>query len=128
MRRTRLPFEDSIDHVQDAVVLLDIDATLVPDGVMDVSDAVRQAVAHLKARNEVYLITNGKDKDRVTRLALELSLSVGPVGVPAGKPFARAASGIGRDRPLVVIGDKLLVDGIFACVIGASFIQVRSKH
>ena len=128
MKRTRRSFEESIDAIQNATVLLDVDGTLTPDGSWDLSDSVQQTVLRLKERNEVHIVTNSKNKDRIHSFSKTLRVAIAPAGTPAGKPFPSASRDIPRTRPLVVIGDKLLIDGLFARFIGASFIQVIPKY
>jgi len=124
---TRRPFEDAVGDVVGATVLLDVDGTLLPDGTRILTDAVAAAVARLRGQNDVYLVSNHGDAERIRALAETLSVAVAPAGTPAGKPSARAADGIPREKPLVVIGEKGITDGLFARAIGARFVRVRPK-
>jgi predicted HAD superfamily phosphohydrolase YqeG len=129
MRQTALRFiEDRVMDVRGYTVLLDIDGTLLPDGAEQMSDVVRGAVARLRQQNTIYLVSNGSNAARAARLARELEVTIAPVGVPAGKPFKRAARGIVSALPLVVIGDRLGTDGLFAWMLGVPFLRVRSKR
>lgn len=121
-------FEDSVKDVRGRIILLDVDGTLLPDGAPKMDEGARNAVARLRQWNTVYLVSNGDDTARVARFAYELEVDIAPAGVPAGKPFARAARGISSERPLLVIGDKFITDGLFARALGAPFLRVRSKR
>lgn len=127
-RKVLKHFEKSIEHIHHSTVLLDIDGTLLPDGHVVVDPEVGEAVEYLKKDNVVFLLTNGSDKERVEGLAESLGVPVAPVGVPAGKPRLSAVVGIPTDRPLVVVGDKLVTDGILARRLGVSFVWVSTKH
>ncbi len=121
-------FEDCVTNIQGRTVLLDVDGTLLPDDANQIEDAVINAVAQLRRENTVYLVSNGRDALRVKRLARELMVDTAPAGVPAGKPFIRAARGIPHTHPFLVIGDKFIVDGLFARFLKVPFIKVRSKR
>lgn len=93
---------------QGAVIFLDIDGTLRPDGDQGMSQEVLNKLAELKAKNEVHLISNK--------------------GNGAKKPSREAAEGVDMaGKKVVVIGDKFLTDGLFAKNIGAEFVKVRRK-
>lgn len=121
-------FEEIIDALSGNVVLLDVDGTLLPDGDQQIPDETREAAIALCRANEVYLVSNGKDVARVKRFAEELGARL-PERLPAGKPSARSLAGVDRTtKPVVVIGDKYLIDGIYARRIGARFLPVVRKR
>ncbi|MBI2410234.1 hypothetical protein HYV30_04355 [Candidatus Kaiserbacteria bacterium] len=129
MRQKSLrPFEESVAEIRGRTVLLDVDGTILPDGASEISGAVREAVAKLRQENAIYLASNGNDVARVARLAHELKVGIVPAGVPAGKPFKRAARGLTAPPPFLVIGDKLVTDGLFAYMLEAPFLHVRPKR
>lgn len=121
-------FEDSIGDIHNSTVLLDVDGALLPDGENELSEEVKRAVHHLGESNRVFLVSNGTDAARVERFAAELTILVAPAGVPAGKPGIRAGRGVPTDAPLVVVGDKVLTDGLFARNLHARFVQVKSRR
>lgn len=91
-----------------AVIFLDVDGTLRPDGDQEMSPEVLKKLAELKAGNEVNLTSNKGNKTK--------------------KPSRRAAEGVDlKGKKAVVIGDKFLTDGLFAKNIGAEFIKVKRK-
>ena len=128
-RLSSISFENAVQDITDSVVLLDVDGTLLPDGSNELeADTIEQARS-LTSRNEVYLVSNGKDYDRVERLADSVGAHVAPRGVPAGKPSARAMQGILLEgRPCIVMGDKYLTDGLFARRTGSRFMLIERKR
>lgn len=101
-------FEELETPWQGAVIFLDIDGTLRPDGVGEMSLEVLKKLAELRAKNEVRLTSNKGNK--------------------AKKPSRKAAEGVDlRNKKVIVIGDKFLTDYLFARNIGAKFVMVRRK-
>jgi predicted HAD superfamily phosphohydrolase YqeG len=125
-----LYFEQHTFDFANALVILDIDGTLVPDCGRVASAVVVEKVLELKARgNEVRLCSNSRRGNYAERLAaVAAQLEVGVCPVMVRKPSKLAISGLERDgRQLVVIGDKDLTDGLLARRVGAQFIKVRRK-
>ena len=125
-----LYFEQHTFRFENALVILDIDGTLVPDCGRVASALVVGKVVELKAKgNEVRLCSNSRRGNYAERLAaVAAQLEVGVCPVVFRKPSTLAISGIDRNgRALVVIGDKDLTDGLLARRVGAQFIKVRRK-
>jgi predicted HAD superfamily phosphohydrolase YqeG len=125
-----LYFEQHTFQFENALVILDIDGTLVPDCGGVASAAVGAKVLELKARgNEVRLCSNSRRGNYARRLdAIAAQLDVGVCPVVFRKPSTLAISGLDRKgRALIVIGDKDLTDGLLARRVGAQFIKVRRK-
>jgi len=125
-----LYFEQHTFDIENSLVILDIDGTIVPDCGRVASAAVAAKVLELKARgNDVRLCSNSRRGNYAVRLAaLASQLDVGGCPVAFRKPSTLALSGLDRKgRPLVVIGDKDLTDGLLARRVGARFIKVRRK-
>ncbi len=125
-----LYFEQHIFPIENSLVILDIDGTLVPDCGQVASAPVVAKVQELKARgNEVRLCSNSRRGNYAERLeAIAAQLEVGVCPVVFRKPSTLAIAGLERNgRPLVVIGDKDLTDGLLARRAGAHFIKVRRK-
>jgi HAD superfamily phosphatase (TIGR01668 family) len=123
-------FEDLGLDVANAVVILDLDGTLVPDCGTRASPAVVAKVRELKARgNDVHLCSNSRRPGyaaRIDALASQLEISASPV--PSRKPSLRALEGIDlAGRAVVIVGDKDLTDGLLARRSGARFVKVRRK-
>jgi predicted HAD superfamily phosphohydrolase YqeG len=129
--RTRLQdFEQHPFDFSNALVVLDVDGTLVPDCGRRASGAVIRKVIELKQRgNEIRLCSNSRRGDYAERLtALASQLDVGVCPVAFRKPSMLVLSGLDwRYRRLIVIGDKDLTDGLLARRAGADFIKVRRK-
>jgi len=125
-----LYFEQHTFHIEHSLVILDIDGTLVPDCGQVAPTAVVAKVQELKALgNEVRLCSNSRRGNYAQRLnAIAAQLQVGVCPVVFRKPSLLAIAGLDRKgRPLVVIGDKDLTDGLLARRAGAHFIKVRRK-
>jgi predicted HAD superfamily phosphohydrolase YqeG len=125
-----LDFEDHPFPFANALVVLDVDGTLIPDCGRSASVAVADKVRELKARgNEVWLCSNSRRRayaQRLTVLASQLEVNACPGSIR--KPSTLALSGVDRNgRQLVVVGDKDLTDGLLARWSGAQFIKVRRK-
>lgn len=101
-------FEELETPWSGAVIFLDVDGTLRPDGDQKMSPEVLKKLDELRARNEVLLTSNKENR--------------------AKKPSRKAAEGVNTaGRKAIVIGDKFLTDGLFAKNIGAEFIKVGRK-
>jgi predicted HAD superfamily phosphohydrolase YqeG len=125
-----LDFEAQAFAFANAVVVLDVDGTLMPDCGRSASVAVIDKVNELKGRgNEVWLCSNSRRRAYAQRLAAIASqLQVNACPGAFRKPSTLALSGIDRKgRQLVIIGDKDMTDGLLARWSGAQFIKVRRK-
>lgn len=128
-RMKGISFENAVQDIADSVVLLDVDGTLLPDGSSELEAHTIECGKILTTRNKVYLVSNGTDFRRVEQIADCIGAEVAPRGVPAGKPLVSAMEGIVLDgRPCVVLGDKYLIDGIFARRIGSRFVFIKRKQ
>ncbi len=118
-------FENTILQQSHGTVFLDIDGTLVPDGESEIRDIVIKRVQALKENYSIYLLTNDKDKTRVCFLAEKIGIQF--INSKLRKPDPRLVKMISGSvpRPYIIIGDKLLTDGLFAYSIGGVFIKVR---
>lgn len=101
-------FEEISAPWEGAVIFLDVDGTLRPDGGEGFEQKVSEKLEGLKAKNTVYLVSNKTGA--------------------AKKPGRKVADGVDlKDKQVIVIGDKFLTDGLFAKNIGAEFIKVKRK-
>ena len=101
------------------VVVSDVDNTLAPQGIAgdELVALVDGAVDRIEANrnvDRVIVLTNGPDRG-VPRLVSR-----------GNKPWTtRRRLGLRRDRrPVVVIGDQVLTDGVLAWRLGATFLQL----
>jgi predicted HAD superfamily phosphohydrolase YqeG len=123
-------FEQQAFRFTNALVILDVDGTIVADCGHVASGAVIAQVNALKAAgNEIRLCSNSRRGNYAARLEqLAAQLAVGVCPVSFRKPSTLAISGLDRKgRALVVIGDKDLTDGLLARRADAHFIKVLRK-
>lgn len=114
-----------LDDLKGALVLLDIDGTILPDGELALDRAVLAAIARLKRRNRVMICSNNGSPDRLRAVAQAAGVPI--VETVYKKPHRRVLESIQRDADqlVVVIGDKYLTDERFAAAAEARFIRVR---
>jgi len=132
-RETACFFADmDVSALRDSLVALDIDGTLGAHDCEELAPEVLLQVSVLVTNgNRVRLVSNNTDSERARRLAARLGVEA--VESPYRKPDIRALGDIPvplQEQPLVVIGDKVLTDGLFAKRLGAKFYKVaivRSK-
>jgi predicted HAD superfamily phosphohydrolase YqeG len=105
-----------------ATVILDIDGTIVPPGDPVVSAQRRDAVASLAQGAHVVLLSNKKNHERNERIARELGVTYHRTAWK--KPFLASVRPY-RAARLLVVGDKVLTDGLLALFLGAPFILVE---
>ncbi len=109
---------------RNAVVFLDIDHTLLPPNEERVTESVEQAILAIKQiARKIYLTSNGGKHERNQTIAQTYGLSY--IQSHYKKPNTKIMLDIKENPPFVVIGDKILTDGMFAKNIGASFICVK---
>lgn len=117
--------EIDTEAITDAVVILDVDSTLVCSSQREISEAVRDMVRALQEKNTVYIFSNNFDKSRGPAIAK--SLNVPYINAPHRKPNKKILNYIKEiDQEIVVIGDKYLTDELFARFSGGTFIRVQS--
>jgi len=115
----------NLEDIDGHIVLLDIDGTLVTDGMIDLESAEETKLRELAAKNKVYLCSNKRDLKRNNSVADRQG--VPSINSPYLKPSRKILKHIEDVDPgkLIVIGDKFLIDGVFARNIGARFIKVQ---
>jgi predicted HAD superfamily phosphohydrolase YqeG len=89
------------------------------------SDTVFAKIRELASRNVVYVFSNHRNNTRNRIVASRVGCSL--IETAHCKPSPNVLRGLPPDhraQPLVVIGDKIIVDGLFAWRIGARFIRV----
>jgi predicted HAD superfamily phosphohydrolase YqeG len=128
MDRTRSrPSLEALDvhGIQNTTVILDIDGTITGDGQVVFSDTVFAKIRELASRNVVYVFSNHRNNTRNRIVASRVGCPL--IETAHRKPSPNVLLGLPADRraqALVVIGDKIIVDGLFAWRIGARFIRV----
>src|SRR3989344_698587 len=107
------------------VILLDVDGTLLPDGEREVSEKIKGYIETLKKDNKVYLLSNSGTKGRVGRVSSELNIP--RLETPYKKPNPAIKRALPQNgMPILVIGDKLMIDGILAMLIGAKLFDYET--
>jgi len=112
-------------------ILLDIDGTLVADSEKNISKKTLEKIMLLSKHNNVYYCSNSKYlRDDLKKI---LSKNIQSLSLPAKKPRTECLSYLENteNQPLLVIGDKIFTDGLFAKNASAKFIltkRIVSKH
>ncbi len=106
-------------------VVIDIDGTLVTDGLDVPDEAAVRAVSRIAENHDACLVSNKNDPGRNARMARLLSIPY----VPGKKPYGRAVSALRRMNagrlPVITVGDRYLTDGLLALRLGGTFVAVR---
>jgi predicted HAD superfamily phosphohydrolase YqeG len=111
--------------INSSTIILDVDGTITADGKTEISADALRVIQSLADRNAVYLFSNHSDVVRNRALARGLGLEY--IDTPHRKPSRKIIEAIPvhhRVQPMIVIGDKITTDGLFARRIGAQFIKV----
>ena len=113
-----------ITHLKEYLILLDIDGTLANDDELKLSEKTIKKVKDLKKSNQVYLCSNSVNHKRNNKVA-ELT-DTEYLETDIKKPSKKILNLISHSEyeKKLVIGDKLLTDGLFAKNIKADFIKV----
>jgi predicted HAD superfamily phosphohydrolase YqeG len=120
-------FEELENTWNDALLVVDIDGTLVPDEEQaEISAAALNQLRRFSEHNHVLLCSNGGHQARNKRIA-EIS-GVKLLETEHRKPSPKIRALLPTlSGGVIVIGDKLLTDGLFAKNIGAQFVKVRRR-
>jgi predicted HAD superfamily phosphohydrolase YqeG len=111
--------------IHNTTVILDIDGTITGDGQVFFSESVLAKIRELASCNVVYVFSNHRNNTRNRIVASRIGCTL--IETPHRKPSPNVLRGLPPDhqaQALVVIGDKIIVDGLFARLIGARFIRV----
>jgi len=114
-------------QLTDTTILLDIDGVLMAHGENVIATEIINHIEHLKKSNDIFIVSNTLHKDRCTHIASASHITC--VDSPYKKPSKGILNYIEYDhnKPFVVIGDKVITDGLFAWRIGASFILMNRR-
>lgn len=122
-------FEDIPVNFKNKIVLLDIDGTIVADSLhhMKVLPDTKKKVKELTKYNTVYLCTNKRTKALLSKVEEQLGLKI--INTKYKKPNLKILNDIpkSKHKSVIVIGDKMLTDGIFALLARVPFIPVKRK-
>lgn len=105
--------------------MIDIDGTVVPEGISGIDAATRTILRRIADRHEARLASNGRNDAR------KRSITEG-TGIPyteGKKPFPALVRRLQEENrnglPFVVIGDRFLTDGLLAFWLEGEFVPVR---
>jgi len=108
------------------VILLDVDGTLLPDGETEVSEEIKNYLGVLKKDNEIYLLSNSRVKGRIDRVSFELDIP--HLDTRYKKPNSLIQKALPKNgKSVLVIGDKIMIDGTLAMMIGAKLVIVERQ-
>lgn len=108
-------------------IFLDIDGTLLPDGEETVSEHVKSFVRELAANNHVVLLSNSQRPERAQSIAEQVGLHL--TKTRHRKPSKRVLLDVpDAKQPMLVIGDKVTTDVLFARAITAKCILVEQQR
>jgi predicted HAD superfamily phosphohydrolase YqeG len=115
--------ELDLTTLPDTQVILDVDGTLLVDGSGELDAVTGSVLRQLGTIAEVRLCSNAERPTRLAAIAEEYGVHA--ILLPYKKPDVRVLEGLLREKELVVIGDKLLTDGLLAKRAQARFIWVK---
>ena len=110
------------------IIFLDVDGTIVPDSQENIDPLVPGLIAVWQRQgNTVYLCSNSPQRQRIARIAATLQVPIAGEGYrKPSRPIADVVRS--PHTSLVVIGDRLATDGLFAWRIGAQFVLVQRRR
>jgi predicted HAD superfamily phosphohydrolase YqeG len=106
-------------------IILDIDGTITIDGSSNVDPLVIKKIQEVNANNSVFLFSNKKLTERDNEVANKLKIPL--LKTAFKKPSKKVVNGLPNHlkKNLIVVGDKIIIDGLFAKNIDAEFIKVK---
>lgn len=112
-------------NLKNSIIILDIDGTITATRSNVIEKNIQNVILGLKKNNSVYLCSNSKIGERNSKMAKMLNVFF--LETPFKKPNKKILKFLhnSEEKPLIVIGDKLLTDGIFSKRIKAKFIKVK---
>jgi len=118
--------EINSDWIKDFFIFLDIDGTVAVDGGNEVESLILQKVKELNSRNKIIFCSNkGKCEKRNQNISAQTGVLC--LNIKHKKPSRKILNFVNnpnRDK-FLVIGDKFLIDGLFAWRIGAKFVKIK---
>lgn len=106
-------------------ILLDVDGTLLAEHEYFFNTKTLRVLQNLKEYNDVYLCSNAKDKNRVAKVSGALGMPYINGDLRKPNPAIIKKLPHAHVKPIVVLGDKFLFDGIFAFLVGGEFFKVK---
>lgn len=119
------------EKIHGRCILLDIDGTLVYASSDHLHPGVYDIVEKLKKNNDIVIFSNGVHKERNYHVAQKLGLPYAHSQWRKPMPFVLRAVPNPDKRPMLIIGDLFLTDGLLALTTGSEYIRVKryvSEH
>ena len=118
-------YEINFGEIDNKYILLDVDGTIASDCNENLEGRILDGIKRLKVNNEVVLLSNNRNRGRIERISKATGLKY--LKTQYKKPNKKILKDIqgGRRKKILVIGDKLLTDVIFAKRTKAPYIKVR---
>ena len=125
-----------VSNLKDTLIFLDIDGTLIADNQSEPSKPVLKKIKEFEKENVVWLCSNSLNHTRNKKVS---DLSGLRLIKGYRKPNKKILTLVSKKdlfthtftpsslRSIIVIGDKVLTDGLFALRIKAKFIKVKRK-
>ncbi len=115
--------ELDVREYEGKTVILDLDGTLVADGSVLLGQEEESVLKNLIHSADRVVILSNSLRDRKSELEARYGITV--LQSVVSKPSRRAFADIAPTEEVVVIGDKVLTDGLFAKNIGGQFVHVK---
>ena len=117
--------ELNITGWSEKTIIVDIDGTITTDGSSDFDPLVLKKIQEIAINNSVFLFSNKKLAERDKEIANKLHTPL--LKTSFKKPNKKVIDVLPYNlrKNLLVIGDKSIIDGLFAKNIGAEFIKVK---
>lgn len=114
-------------NIRGHTILLDVDGVLMADGEDTVPPEIAAHVKELTRHNDVIVVSNTFRRNRVAYVHRLLGIPYAKT--PLKKPSVRILTHILYDprKPMLVIGDKVLTDALFAHRIGAACVLLHRR-
>jgi len=118
-------FEIEPAEIREKYILLDVDGTIAVDHNEVVIEEALDMIKQLEIHNQIVLLSNNRRRGRIRRISKATSLEY--LKTKYKKPNAKILRDIEKDqrRKILVIGDKVLTDVIFAKRIKSPYIKVK---
>jgi HAD superfamily phosphatase (TIGR01668 family) len=108
-------------------IFLDIDGTLLPDGDDIVPEEMKRTVRELAEKNTIVLLSNSRRPERAQSVAEQVGLQL--IKTRHRKPSKSVLRDVPEAKhPMLVIGDKVTTDALFARAVGAKCILVKRER
>lgn len=114
-------------NIRDHTIVLDIDGILMADAENTIDSQIVGYIVTLKTSNDIFIVSNSFRDARCAYVSETLGLPW--VDSPFKKPSVSILRYMQYDhtKPLLVIGDKILTDGLFALRIGAEPVMMYRR-